>query len=750
MERKLTDARDRSVDKIVAEAEALADDSPAGLETYIRQYYRSVSAEDLRERTPADLAGAAQAHLQFGRRRQAGTPLLRVYNPAERSHGWSSTHTIVDTVNDDMPFLVDSTTMVLNERGMSIHLTVHPVLKVRRNAAGILTEILPPAAQGEDILSESFVHVEIDRVTDGELLDDIEECLADTLQDVRAAYLDWEAMRAKARELCADLETNPPPLSATAIGEGKALLEWMEEGHFVFLGYREYDLVRGEDEDSLRVIPGTGLGILRKAPSLDHGRLPSRQLRKQARSRDLVIVTKANSRATVHRRGSLDYIGVKVYEGAGRRVLGEKRFLGLWTSIAYSRSPREIPLLRHKIERIMNRSGLQPRSHGGKGLMHILDTFPRDELFQASVEDLYRIAAGIFGLQERQRTRLFLRRDPFRRFFSCLVFVPRDKYNTQIRRRIEDVLMRALNGKSVESNVQLAESNLARVHSIVRTSPADRPKVYLKKIEAEIAESVRSWQDNLRDQLVERLGEEQGLKLLHRYAGVFPAAYEEDIDPRAATFDIQRLADLDEDERSLRMSLYRPPEFPESHVRFKLFHAREPIPISDVLPMLENMGLRVISERPYRVELGPERLVWIQDFEMVYGGSQPLEPAAVNQIFQDAFARIWRGEAESDGFNRLVLGAGLDWWQTALLRAYCRYLLQTGLPFSQAYMEQVMTAYPAIANLLVKEFTARFDPKLRPKRRERALQECAEGLEEADFRGDRSSALLESSLKAAH
>jgi glutamate dehydrogenase len=682
-----------------------------GLDVFLEAYYANIGLEDLRERTPEDLAGAAVSHLGLAARREPGEPRVRVYNPTEAQHGWNSTHTIVEVVTDDMPFLVDSLGMVINRHGLYIHLTVHPILVVRRGRTGRLLAVLEEAGErGAQV--ESFMRFEIDRESDPELFAEMAAAIESALGDVRAACEDWLQMRQKAVDVCRELELAPPPLQETVIGEAKAMLEWMEDDHFTFLGYREYELVKGEEFDTLRALPETGLGILRR-PSANEQQATviSRAIRRQVRSRELLLITKANARSTVHRDGYLDYIGVKHFDQSGR-VIGEKRFLGLFTSVAYSRSPRGIPVLRHKIQRVMANSGLPPTSHGGKALLHILETFPRDELFQASVEELSRITSGIQALQERQRVKLFVRRDAFRRFFSCLVFVPRERYNTQVRERVQAILTKGLNGTSVESEVQMSESKLARVQIIVRSDPENLPRVRLAALEKAITQAVRTWQDDLKDELVDRFGEEEGLRLNREYSEVFPAAYVEDVTPREATFDIERLVAIENDPSHLRMSLYRPPTFLKQHVRFKTFHAESPLPISDVLPTLENFGLRVISERPYQVKLAGGPQVSVQDFEMRYTHEAMLVPSEVNEIFQSAFESIWRGHVENDGFNALVLRAKLGWRQVGVLRGYARYLLQTGMPYSQSYMEQVLATHPRIARLLVEKFEYRLDPAL--------------------------------------
>jgi glutamate dehydrogenase len=720
MQPKSTDPRQRLMADVIAVARKMAPtDFPGKIGKCLSEYYRNIALDDLRERSAENLAGSAISHLMMAVDRKKGRPKVRVFNPTREKDGWTSTHTIVEVATDDMPFLVDSMGMAINNCGLYIHLTVHPVMTVKRGTKGKSVELLPANERSGDVRQDSFMRFEIDRESDPGIFRRMEKTVRSVLEDVKAACDDWMKMRAKALDACRELDEKPPPLGDTVVSEAKSMLEWMEDGHFTFLGYREYELVKGTDFDTLKVVPDTGLGILRRASrSGQQSTVISRAIRRQARSRELLLMTKANARSTVHRQGYLDYIAVKYFDKAGR-VVGEKRFLGLFTSVAYSRSPRSIPVLRHKVQRIVNLAGLDPASHGGKALLHILETFPRDELFQGSVEELSRIALGIYNLQERQRIKLFVRRDAFRRFFSCLVFVPRDRYNTQVRERIQDILREGLRGISVESNIQMSESRLARVHIIIRSDPEDLPRVHLVALEKQIVEAVRTWQDRLRNELVERFGEETGLHLNRIYAAVFPPAYVADVPPREATFDIERLSAIEDDSSRLCMSLYRPPDFPEQHLRFKIFHAESSLPISDVIPMLENLGFRVISEMPYLVKLPGGMTISVQDFEMRYEHEQILVPAQVNEVFQDAFENVWRGKADNDGFNSLVLLAGLTWRQVMVLRAFCRYLLQTGLPFSQAYMEQVLESYANIARLLVSKFESRTDPELTVKKRQR-------------------------------
>jgi glutamate dehydrogenase len=699
-------------------------------EDFVEHYYHGVAEEDLAERDVADLAGAALAHLDFGQRRRRGRPNVRVYNPERERDGWTSTHTIVEVVTDDMPFLVDSLGIVFNQLGLAVHLTVHPVLRVRRDRAGRLLDVGPADATLAGTTTESWQRIEVDRQADATLFSRMEERIRESLDDARVAYEDWPQMRQRAREISRALEITPPPLPSSEVLEGKALLEWMEDNHFTFLGYRDYRLDRGRSHDVLEPVAGSGLGILRDGRSKTRGSratVLTGDVRRHAREQALLVVTKANAIATVHRATYLDYIGIKTFDARGN-VSGEQRFLGLFTSSAYNRSPRDIPLLRHKVQRVIAHYGLAPASHDGKAVMHVLETYPRDELFQTSVADLIRIVRGIVNLYERQQVRMFVRRDAYRRFYSCLIYAPRDRYNTEVRQRMEAIILEAFHGNALESQVWLSGSSLARVHVIVRTPPEDVRKADVDAIEARIAAAVRTWQDDLREALLERYGEFAGIEIAKRYCDAFPAAYMEDVTPGDALADLGKLTELAAAPDGLAMRI-APGEGNILH--FRLFRSDAPIVLSDALPLLEHMGLTVLSERPYRITVPGQRAAWMQDFELRLRGSGRVDVGAVAENFQEAFAAVWSGRADSDGFNTLILAAGLTWRQTSILRAYCRYLLQTGVAFSQSYMEQVLTVNREVAAALTQLFSAQFDPDLASARRERETRRIVARLEEA-------------------
>jgi len=685
---------------------------------FLQQYVADVPVEDLQGRSEKVMARAAIEHLEFGAQRRKGQALVRIFNPTQEDHGYTSGHTFIEMVNDDMPFLVDSVSAAINRRNLAVHITVHPVVAVKRNAKGLLTAIAKPGSKNAKL--ESYIRIAIERETDATQLKLLRQEIAKVLADVRIAVSDWEKMRERMLETRDSLENGPRGVDPLLRTESQALLDWMADDHFTFLGYREYKLQKKGKRVYLNSVQGSGLGLLSRDDRRSKSVELTAAMRRLTRSRDWLILTKANSRSTVHRSAFLDYVGVKVYNKKGDAI-GERRFIGLFTSVAYSESPRNIPLLRHKIQKVFERAHVDEHGHRGKALSHIIETYPREELFQSSVQDLARTTFGILNLQDRLRVKFFLRRDTFRRFFSCLVFIPREKYTTAIRRRVEELLKDSFAGTSVDSAVQISESALARVHMIVRTADSARPRISIQDIEDRIADLVVTWSDRLQEQLSDKFGYDEGRRLFKAYGQIFPPGYQADTLPTEACSDIRRIDRMLADGVQRTVDLYIPENSEPGHLHFMIYDTEQPIPLSDALPVIENMGVDVFSERPYEVLLANGQSFWIQDFHLIHKSGGCIDFAAADARFEECFLAVLAGTAEDDGLNRLVLNAGLNWRQIALLRCYAKHIQQLGVPFSQAYMEDVLLAHANLVQLLVEQFELQFDPTIAKSRRQREL-----------------------------
>ncbi|GAA2138803.1 NAD-glutamate dehydrogenase [Actinomadura napierensis] len=697
---------------------------------YLRLYYRHVAPEDLLARDPADICGPAMAHRALGEERPQGRAKVRVFTPTIEEYGWDPGHTVVQVVTDDMPFLVDSVTMELTRHQLATHLIVHPLLGVDRDVAGHLRAFRGKHDSPSDI-DESWIHIEVDRTSDRAMLERLEKDLVRVLHDVRVAVEDEPKMRARAVEIAAAIRDAAPPLPDKELAEGVELLEWLADGHFTFLGYRDYTLVEdgrvaGSDVEDrsnlgLRPEPGTGLGILRndKRESDSFAALPP-EVREKATERRLLILTKANSRSTVHRGLYLDYIGVKKFDERGE-VVGERRFLGLFTHVAYSESIAHVPVLKRKLDEVLERAGFTPDSYDGQDLIEILESYPRDELFQISVDDLLRISLGVLRLRERRQLKLFLRKDLYGRFMSCMVYLPRDRYTTKIRLRIQEILRRAFEGVSVDYSANVTESLLARLHVVVRGERGrPLPDVDVDGLEGRLAAATRSWEDDLADAIVEQCGEERSGTLARRYGDAFPDGYKADFPARTAVADLRFLDDLTDD-NDTSINLYEPFSAEPGERRLKIYRLGEPISLSRVLPLLQNMGVEVVDERPYEVNTSDGQRYWVYDLGLRYAPPGDVAEEAIKGLFQEAFTALWQGRIENDGFNALVLHVGLNWWQAMILRAYALYLRQTGTTFSKRYIEQVLLRNAAITRLLVRLWESRLDPALAGGEEERSL-----------------------------
>lgn len=678
----------------------------------IPYYYASVSVDDLHDRNMVDLFGALLSFWQIMQEREPDAIHLSIFNPNFEQHGWQSTHTVIALSCIDRPFLVDSIQNELIRRNITTHIIFHAgSIHVKRDDKHHIVDICPVGKKTEHTTQEAIVFIEIDRQTDPAVLDDLYHSLLHILSDVCAAVDDWPAMSNKMQSVIKHLKKHPPAIDAEELEESIAFLEWVLNDHFIILGYREYQLESENGGKALNIVPQTGLGVLHERANEKMSRhfsdMPP-EAQAVALSAHLLIIAKSNLVSTVHRAVNIDIIGVKIFDKHAN-VVGEHRFVGLYTSSAYNSNSDTIPLLRAKVNQVLRDSQLSPRGHAGKALRNVIETLPRDDLFQASQEELLTLSMGILHLQERRRIRLFVRRDIYGRFLSCLVFIPKDQYDSDIRLRMQHIIQEALHADSVEFvSTYLGESILARLHFIARIEPKNVVDVDFKELEQKLVDAARSWADKLQEDLIENYGEERGNALSLSYAKAFPAGYRELFSTRTAVFDIEHIESLNNADQ-LAMTFFKYLGDKEGILRFKLFHLGQSIPLSDALPILENMGLRVMGEQPHKVVRKEQASAWINDFSVTYqGDNSHLNVDEVRSIFQEAFAAIWDGYVENDGFNGLILGASLNCHEVTLLRAYAKYLKQVGFTFSQSYIQDTLANHTSITRLLVQLFHTRF------------------------------------------
>lgn len=689
---------------------------PAKTAPLVKQFaellYRNISTLDLAHRNDSDMYGATLSLWKALNDHQVNTPVIKVFNPMVSKNGWKSSHTIIEIIIGDMPFLVDSIRIALNRLNLSPHLMLNSPIKLVRDNKQAISQLAPAADKSFKATStETVFFIEIDRQSEQTTLDEIKSELESVLSDISKTVNDWEAMKNRLEEVIIERTKAKLPCSKKEKEDGLAFLQWMLNDNFTLLGYRSYDVKTLEGDVALATDDQSSLGLMKQSKGTSERLISTltESARELALGENLLILTKTNSRSRVHRPAHLDYIGVKRFDSKGK-VIGEDRFVGLFGSAYYTNSALDLPLIKSKVMAVCESSGFASGTHAYKTLINILETYPRDEILQTSIKDLLQNVMGIYQMQERDYSGLFIRRDVFDRFYSCMVYVPRERYNTQLRIKTQELLQEAFGSEeAVEFTTYFSESAQARTHYIVRvkTTKAD---INVKEIEKNLNEAARSWDDKLSSALNSHKGEEEGKALSRKYVG-FPQSYKDEVLPGSAIVDIEKLEALTP-EHNLDMLFYQPQEEEAGSrfVKLKLFHSGEPLHLSDVLPMLENFGLRVIGESPFAIRTSEGETYWILDFSMLLTGKEEFNLEKVQSLFQDAFAKVWRGELEDDGFNRLILGAELGGREVSIIRAFAKYERQIGGTFSQSYIEDTFANYPSIAELLIKLFYARFDP----------------------------------------
>jgi glutamate dehydrogenase len=665
---------------------------------FFDRLFVGAASEDIDRSSAENLAALARLAWNEALQHKAGDIRITVLKDGNAKDPES----VVVAVNDDRPFLFDSALAAAIAAGARIRTAFHPLLDIAGKPTSVIVLVVDAVAEGvaqialQDGLNAAFVQG-------------------------RDAVRDWKSMLARLKQTRDGLAAQPP--KGADIAEDLAFLDWLGENHFTFLGARDYALSLDGEHGRMDPVAGSGLGAL----SDEEARVIRQSAERPALTADVrayldqpepLIVTKSNARSLVHRRAHMDYVGVKTFDAQGR-FNGERRFVGLFTSSAYSLSSREIPLLRRKCAAVMARTGFAAASHDGKALAHILDTFPRDELFQISENELFETAMGILRLGGRPKVKLFLRFDRFDRFVSALLFAPRDHINGELREKVHAILAKALDGRMSASIPAIDESALVRIHYIIGRNQGPRPQVDVRALERQIADAIRTWDDALLDAMSARHGRTEGLRRLTARVAQFTAGYRSAFSAHEAAADLEILEEMASRKDGLKVEAraYRRADDAHSALRLKLYVLGDVLPLSASLPVFENLGLRVIAEDAFPVHFkrddGWAEEGAILDFQMERADGEAAGLDEIRNLLQDVFHAVLGGNAESDGFNRLVIGAGLEWRDVVILRLVAKFLRQAAFSFSQDYMEQALGRNPEIALLLTQLFHARLDPKNR-------------------------------------
>jgi glutamate dehydrogenase len=693
-------------------AEKIEAEEARRISEFARQHCAHVPLQELLGRRFSDTYGSILAAWQFLQKRAKDESGVSVFNPDLESDGWQSTHTVIYILHPNMPFLIDSVRMAINQREIGTHSIQHSILKVERDSKGTLKKLFAPKKTSKGAEYEAFIVLEIDRHSDPKDLRHLEEVMHQILHEVRIAVSDFPILTDKIDKIAGELEKSSADIQAEEREEARAFLQWLVRDHFTFLGYDEYDFVKAKGGLEVRRVEGSELGILRvnneRPDRVKLSELPQRTRHEMTRTDDIFIFAKSAQRSRVHRPAYPDYIAVKKFNDKGE-VVGERRFLGLYTARAYNERPDEIPLLRRKYQAVMKRSGFLRDDYAGKELEQILTVYPRDELFQIDTDELLNTAKSILYIQERRRIELFMREDVYGQFVTCLAFFPRDVYNTELRLKVEDVLMEKLEAEDIEFVTHFSESPLARVQFTIRVPQVENRQLPLAELREKAVELAQSWRDGLSEALTETYGEESGNELYRLFGTSFPASYQDMFSPRRAAIDLEHISAAVRQD-TLTMSFYRALEEEEDTLHFKLFYPNEPLPLSDVMPIFENLGFRVIGEHPFEVVDRQGGVVWIHDFTLKTGAGRSVDIHRIRPIFEELFRRVWYGEAENDAFNRLMLASYMSWREIALLRTYARYMRQIRFSNSQSFISSTLVNHVDLARLLLDYFDVRFNP----------------------------------------
>jgi len=676
---------------------------------------KTMSFDDLDGRSDSDLYGAILSLWKLLQSKKNSEPSIKVFNPEIAKHGWQSSHTVIQIIVDDMPFLVDSIKMAINRLNITSHLVLHSPMHFTRELNGNVGAFVEKSERGTKGYSETAFLIEIDRQSRPEFVKELTSELHSVVSEVSLSVADWQTMRETLTNITKNFAQSNSNAANEVKSQSKTFLNWLNDHNFTLMGYRYYDVKAIEGDHRWIPVDESSLGLMKNSVSARERVLSNvpASARKEALSSNPLMLTKTSSKSRVHRPAYMDYIGIKDFDEKGN-VSGEHRFLGLYSASFYNSSATDLPMLREKIDRMCVFSGFEKGTHAYKAFVNIIETYPRDELIQTPDQELAQIILGIFQMQERGMTRIFVRKEAYGRFISCMVYSPRERYNTQLRRDTQRLLKNAFNANGdVEFNTYFSESVYARTHYIARVKN-NNMEFDVNEIEKNLIELTKTWQDKLNSKIVSVYGDEQGKSIAQKYDNAFTRSYAEQNLPSAALVDIQRV-ELLSDEKTLDILFYQPQEEVSGSniVKLKLYHKNEPIHLSDVLPILENFGLRVVDERPYKVTTDKGELSFVMDFTMIYKTSSGFDMEKSQELFQKAFTATWDGDLEDDGFNRLILSAGITGRRVTIVRAYAKYMRQIGTSFSIDYIANTMASYPEIAKLIIDLFHQKFSPSIR-------------------------------------
>jgi len=707
--------------KIQALVERIQDAAPAdrreALAAFARAYTRRLAADELAATPDEQLLGMVRSAFEFADGRGNSPSAVRVFDPTAAADGYETPGSVLETATDDCPFLVDSVSEELTARGLAARQILHPVIGTSRDPQGRIVRVLP-ARDAEH--RESVMHFELDRRLSGEEREDLAHQVGEILHDVHLVIRDFEPMQACVAAMIDGARQAGVRYPPEDVSETVDFLQWLLQLNFVLLGYREYELVDSENGRAISAVPGSGLGILSDVERSGFSApTPLEQLPVEIRRRiedgDLLVFSKTNAYSTVHRRARMDYIGVRKVNAQGD-VVGESRLIGLFTSKAYMEPATKTPLLHHKLQQIITAEDLIPGSHDYKQAVELFESFPKDELFQASAEELRQLVIGLLQLEKHGGIRVLVRRDIDSRSVSVVVALPRDRFNAELRKKLQALFMARFNGSTVDYHLSLGETESARIFFTVHVGLEQQiPEVPYEELEEAVERLARTWDDDLRDALEARVGLEHGPMLAEKYGSRFPDYYKTTAEWGLVVDDVLKLEELESNVEGFVVGIGNETRG-ERLTRVKLYKTGGKVDLSAFMPILEALGLRAVEEVP--TGLVGESKTYIHDFGVLDGRGAVLNLETEAPRVGEAIAAVWRGQAESDSLNRLVVFSGLDWRQVQILRAYRKYGQRVNAQFTEEYRNDALAQNPHIAAHLIELFEARFDPVRNASREE--------------------------------
>ncbi len=678
--------------------------------TFAKMMLRRLAADELDVRSVEHLLGTVRSAFAFVDARGNRPATVRVFAPTLEADGYEVAGTIVETSTDDSPFLVDSMTEEFASRNLNVRLVLHPMIGTSRAEDGHLERVMA----GRDAAHrESVMHFELDRRLNERAREDLEGRIRTILHDVRLVVRDFEPMQERAKHMGEIARAATVVYSPQEVGETVDFVEWLVNLNFVFLGYREYRMADGPQGRTIQAVAGSGLGILADVSSSSFAdATPLNGLEPDVRRRieqgELLVITKTKAYSTVHRRARMDYVGVRIVSPEGA-IVGEARLIGLFTSKAYMEPAAKTPLLHHKLEQIIATEDLIPGSHDYKQVVELFESFPRDELFQAPAGELRRLVVGLLQLEKHGGIRVLVRKDLYGRQVSVVVALPRERFSAALRKRLQDMVRERFAGTSVDYHLSLGETESAKIFFTVHIDPGTQiPEVPYEELEEEVERLARTWEDDLLDHLTQRLGPERGPLLAAEYGSRFPDYYKtNETDWDLVVGDVESLELLKTDDDGFVIGIANE-SIGERLTRAKLYKTGGKVDLSAFMPLLESLGLRGVEEIPVAMRGGGR--VYIHDFGVLDARGAVLNLDGEARLVREALTAMWRGQAEVDSLNRLVIFAGLSWRQVHILRAYRKLRMRVSTRFTEEYRNHALAENPHIARRLVELFEAKFDP----------------------------------------